>query len=266
MKQKTLLWILFLSFICVACGCSMGTVNEAVADSNQTSDAGSNSEVIGDSVISDGTDDKEAGNELDLGDPMTLCILPADWYSIAMKTEFVIVEIKSIDVENTIEDENKKYVNCPVDLLGCYSCDEKVQKKLESISELCIPSMYIDEFEPGEIVFAEVKLLFHMGQKTYYKISAYEDERCYTPLIDGKLIFSEEFKNTDIFQFLMMYNESVTESLKSEGEVVGFQFSPNLFHEGMDIEELKEFFEVFKVTEKNYEEYLDYLKNTGAPR
>jgi len=78
-----------------------------------------------------------------------------------------------------------------------------------------------------------------------------EEERCYTMLIDGKLTFSETFKNTYIFQTLMMYNESVTESLKSEGEVVGFQFSPNLFHEGMDIEELKEFFAVFKVTEKN---------------
>lgn len=218
--------LLFISFIIILCnlnGCNFGS-NSMLKESEETHES-----------------------NIQIDEPLL-------WYALS-DVSYLLIKITSTNSKSSLIDNDLLYINYCIDVLFYYPYEEK---DISTISEIYIESSDSDLIFDNEILFIELSTITKLDKKVYYGIKKSNGYLNLLPLINEKLIITEQFINTDMFNFIKLYNDEVLNYQKAinNGNSYYMEFENKIFYNNMTINEIMEFFDSVVKAKSNYTDLL----------
>ncbi len=199
-----------------------------------------------------------ATTAVELHQPTLETVEPATWYKVTMG-RYAVIRMLSVPGDESLSDKQDEDVVCGIEVLSAYN----VEENLNMISELLIPAKDSSLVSEGDVLFVELDGMEHAGGENIYRIAERESGLAFTPYKENRLILSEEFRKTSLFDVLWLYNAQIEqyEAALEMGEEFYMEFKAPYFDEGLTTEATELFFENLKDAKEAYEVVLEALRS-----
>ena len=182
---------------------------------------------------------------------------PATWYMVTMG-RYAVIRMLSVPGVDNLQDKQNEDVVCGIEVLSAYN----VEENLNTISEILIPAKDSSLFSEGDVLFVELGRMVHRDGEDTYRIADGDSGAVFAPYKENRLVLSEEFRKTSLFDVLWLYNAQIEqyEAALEMGEEFYMEFKAPYFDDGLTTEETELFFENLKDAKKAYEVVLEKLR------